>query len=81
MTHEGLYIDKQQPPRGHCAPELINQKPGTRIKGRTFRHIHRVRKVYRGQDGKRHYGKFHTKRTCRFPSTVTRQVTLTYAIA
>jgi uncharacterized protein YggE len=41
----------------------------------------RTRSVTVGKDGKRHYGKFHTKRTCRFPGTVTRQVTLTYAIA
>jgi hypothetical protein len=53
MTHEGLYIDKDQPPRGRCTPELINQKPGTKIKVRNFRHIHRKRKIYRGKDGKR----------------------------
>jgi uncharacterized protein YggE len=41
----------------------------------------RTRSVTVGKDGKRHYGKYRTKRTCRFPGSVTRQVTLTYAIA
>ena len=25
MTHEGLYVDEQQPPRGRCKPKLINR--------------------------------------------------------
>jgi plastocyanin len=25
MTHEGVYVDEQQPPVGHCAPYLINK--------------------------------------------------------
>lgn len=41
----------------------------------------RTRSVTVGKDGTRHYGKYHTRRTCRFPSSVTRTVTLTYAIA
>jgi plastocyanin len=54
MTHEGLYIDKDQPPRGRCSPELVNQKPGTLVKGRTIRHIHRKRVRYRGKDHRWH---------------------------
>ena len=41
----------------------------------------RTRSVTVGKDGTRHYGKYHTHRTCRFPSSVTRTVTLTFAIA
>jgi hypothetical protein len=40
----------------------------------------RTRSVTIGKDGKRHYGKYRTHRTCRFPSTVTRAVQLSYAI-
>jgi uncharacterized protein YggE len=41
----------------------------------------RTRSVTIGKDGKRHYGKFHTRRTCRVPQVVQRSVQLTYAIA
>ena len=34
MTHEGMYIDEQQPPRGRCAPYLIGAagEPKTEVK-------------------------------------------------
>jgi uncharacterized protein YggE len=41
----------------------------------------RTRPVTVAKDGTRHYGKYRTHRTCRFPSSVTRTVTLTYVIA
>ncbi|HWI73747.1 MAG TPA: SIMPL domain-containing protein [Baekduia sp.] len=41
----------------------------------------RTRSVKIDKNGKRHYGKFRTHRTCRFPSTLSRTVELTYAIA
>ena len=41
MTHEGLYIDEAQPPRGRCEPYLINDNPTTVTQIRRTRHIHR----------------------------------------
>jgi uncharacterized protein YggE len=41
----------------------------------------RTRSVTVGEDGKRHYGKYRTHRTCRFPSTLQRAVQLTYAVS
>ena len=41
----------------------------------------RSRPVTVDKNGKRHYGKVRTRRVCRFPSTITRTVQLTYAIA
>jgi hypothetical protein len=52
MTHEGLYIDTEQPPSGRCAPTLINQPAGTLIKGLTRKHVHRRR--HRHRDGRVH---------------------------
>jgi len=36
MTHEGIYVDEQQPPEGRCKPKLINQ-PSTAGKRRAAR--------------------------------------------
>ncbi|HWH95093.1 MAG TPA: LuxR C-terminal-related transcriptional regulator [Baekduia sp.] len=41
----------------------------------------RTRSSRIGKDGKRHVGKFHTRRVCRFPSTLQRSVQLTFALA
>jgi plastocyanin len=53
MTHEGLYIDTSQPPKGRCTPTLINQKPGTLLKGDRRKHVHRKRHAHRLKNGKR----------------------------
>jgi plastocyanin len=47
MVHEGLYIDEQQPPRGRCTAEVINQPAGTLIRGRAGRVIHLHRHIHR----------------------------------
>ena len=57
MTHEGLYVDTAQPPRGRCKPELIGAG-GSGFGPRATRHIHRHRHVHRrhvhrGANGKR----------------------------
>lgn len=38
MTHEGLYIDEAQPPRGRCAPELIGAAAEPQVEIRRHRH-------------------------------------------
>lgn len=53
MTHEGLYIDEAQPPRGRCAPELIGPagEPQMRIRRHRHRRVRQVRHVHRRADG------------------------------
>ena len=41
----------------------------------------KTRTVTRDKQGKRHLGKPHSKRVCRFPSTLQRAVQLTYAVS
>lgn len=49
MTHEGLYIDEAQPPRGRCKPEIVGPAGGERsaTRARGVRHFHRHRHVHR----------------------------------
>lgn len=44
MTHQGLYIDEQQPPRGRCTPYLVGGLKEQTVRVKRRRHVH-VRKV------------------------------------
>jgi plastocyanin len=40
MTHEGLYIDEAQPPKGRCKPYLVGGVQERRMKTKRVRHRH-----------------------------------------
>jgi plastocyanin len=40
MTHEGLYIDEAQPPKGRCKPYLVGGLQERRMKTKRIRHRH-----------------------------------------
>jgi plastocyanin len=49
MTHNGIYIDEAQPPKGRCTPTLINQpERKVTIKRKRHKHVRWVRHIHRG---------------------------------
>jgi uncharacterized protein YggE len=72
-----LTVSNQPPPTPYFGPYGANGTFGPDLYCGNVR----TRSVKIDKDGKRHYGKYRTHRTCRFPSTITRTVQLTYAIA
>ena len=53
MTHQGMYVDPAQPPRGRCAPYLVGEAARPRVRIHRHRHVHRMRRMVRTRHGGR----------------------------